>query len=273
MRLAKRFVPSTFLFLCIFIGFFVASMSGAVEDYSPDTLQLPGAYAEDDIQESVPEPEPEVQPKPVVDPSKPMVALTFDDGPGLATAKILDILEVYGARATFCVVGYLLEGSEELIRRAVEQGSEIASHTWRHSSLVLMSEEELLDDIAAVSGAVYDIAGVYPALVRPPYGRYDSDVREALAGQDMALLYWSIDPRDWDTQDADSTYELIMSEVTDGSIIICHDSQPSTAAAMARVIPKLIEMGYQLVTASELLEYKEGGAVPGEVYFGKTMKD
>lgn len=203
----------------------------------------------------------------VIDPSKPMVALTFDDGPSKTTTKILDILEQYDARATFCVVGYLLDDYADTLRRAVSQGSEIASHTWSHKSLTSLSDGDIKKDLTRVNDAVREITGVTPVFVRPPYGSYNTRVKTVAGSMDMSLAYWSIDPRDWETRNAQSTYNAVMRDVKDGSIILCHDSQPSTGTAMEKIIPELIARGYQLVTLSELIKYSTGSIDAGKIYF------
>jgi peptidoglycan/xylan/chitin deacetylase (PgdA/CDA1 family) len=76
---------------------------------------------------------------------------------------------------------------------------------------------------------------------------------------------WNIDSNDWRTRDADVIYEYIMEKAVNGGIILCHDIYASTAEAMERVIPGLIEQGFKLVTVSELL----GEIVPGLVYYSE----
>lgn len=214
-----------------------------------------------------PAPNPEESPAPYPDPDKPMVALTFDDGPGAATEKILDLLEEHGGKATFFVVGYLLNGNEEILQRVVAQGSELASHTWEHQSLSKMTALEIQNDFQRVSDSIFEIAGVRPAYIRPPYGECSSEVKAAAAGCGAPLLLWSVDPYDWQSRNADTTYERIMQDVKDGSIILCHDSHQATGEAMERVIPELLGQGYQLVTVSELFTSAGKDLRSGETYF------
>ncbi len=201
-----------------------------------------------------------------IDPNKPMVALTFDDGPSVYTTRILDLLETYNVRATFFVVGSRVSSYPDTIRRCAEAGNEIGIHTWSHAKLTELSEEEILAQIVDTYNAVQQYAGFTCAAVRPPTGAYNDTVKAVAAELGLYLANWSVDTLDWQTRDADATYEAIMSDVFDGAIILCHDLYETTAEAMERVIPALIEQGYQLVTVSELLSYSDGGIVPGNLY-------
>lgn len=202
-----------------------------------------------------------------LDPSKPMVALTFDDGPCDNTLKILSLLEQYGGKATFCVVGNRIDSYPDVVSDIAEQGSEIVGHSWAHSQLTNLSESAVVLDIEMTQDAIYEAAGVKPLMVRAPYGSFNGTVRSAMSEKGMALLQWSVDSLDWKTQSARSTYDIIMDNVKDGSVILCHDLWSATGVAMEYVIPQLIDKGYQLVTISELMYYKDITVEPGLVYY------
>ena len=80
------------------------------------------------------------------------------------------------------------------------------------------------------------------------------------------MVLWSIDPRDWDTKDANAVSKHILDRVTDGDIVLMHDIYPSTAEAVKIIVPALIDRGFQLVTVSELYEAKEVALEAGSVY-------
>lgn len=205
-------------------------------------------------------------PERVIDPSKPMIALTFDDGPSSNTGHILDLLALYGGKATFFVVGNRVSSYADTARRTAEEGHEIGIHTWDHSNLTKLSTDQIKAEILDTQTAVQQYAGATCAAVRPPGGAVNDTVKATAGELGFFLTNWSIDPEDWKTRDADSTYNVIMSQAADGAIVLCHDLYSSTAEAMDRVIPELIAQGYQLVTVSELLSYSEGGIVPGQLY-------
>ncbi len=202
----------------------------------------------------------------IIDPNRPLVALTFDDGPAPYTLPILELLNTYGARATFFIVGNRIEYREDIIRAIYDQGSEIGNHSWDHAKLVKMKEDAVCDNLQKTNDAVELITGCAPTLMRPPYGGIDADIINACIDLDMPIITWSIDTRDWKDRDAQKVYDAVMEQVTDGSIILMHDLYESTAEAMKTVIPALIEQGYQLVTVSELLEHYNGAKLPGNIY-------
>ncbi len=208
--------------------------------------------------------------KRVIDPSQPMLAITFDDGPGQYTDRLLDCLEQYNSVATFFTLGYLDEAYPDVVKREAELGCEVANHTWDHTSLTTLSAAKAAETIERTNETVFNIVGKTPALYRPPYGSYNSTVLGAI---NMPAIMWSIDTLDWKTKNADSTYNTIMQKSYDGAIILMHDIHEPTVEAACRVIPDLIEAGYQLVTVSELLEYRCGGGEAGTVYFDVTPEE
>lgn len=202
-----------------------------------------------------------------IDPNKPMIALTFDDGPSQYTKRILDTLAKYGGKATFCVVGPNVELYPNTVRRAVAEGHEIANHTWNHKKLTELSASSIRTQLQKTNDLVYEITGGYQIKVlRPPYGSNDKTVRSICAEMDLVIAHWKIDTRDWSTRSKSKTYRSIINEAENGAIILCHDLYETTAQAVEEAIPKLIEKGYQLVTVSELLSFHKDGVKPGTVY-------
>lgn len=204
-----------------------------------------------------------------VDPAKPMVALTFDDGPSPTTPKILELLRQNGGRATFFVVGNRLSAYPQAARDIVAQGSEIMGHTWDHKELTNLSANAIRKEFTDTDAAAWEIAGVRPRAYRPPYGSVNDSVKAVAKELGISLIDWSVDSLDWKSRSADAVYDEIMGQVEDGSIILCHDLYASTAEAMARVIPELLRQGYQLVTVSELLTASGGAMEAGTVYYTK----
>ncbi|MCL2404293.1 MAG: polysaccharide deacetylase family protein [Defluviitaleaceae bacterium] len=202
-------------------------------------------------------------------PHRPMVALTFDDGPSTYTLKILDILEQYGARATFCVLGYRINRHPELLIRAVAMGSEVIGHSWDHRNFTQINAAAIATQITRTSEEIEAVIGqTPPPIMRAPFGQHNNNAINAVRDMGYSLLHWSVDPQDWYNRDADVVYTNIMRRVTEGSIILLHDIHPTTVEAMRMVIPRLIADGFQLVTASELIAYHYGEMQPGEIYVG-----
>lgn len=202
------------------------------------------------------------------DPDKPMIALTFDDGPSGHTERILDLLKEYGGRASFCVVGNMAEHRPGTIRRAFNEGNEILGHSWGHADLTTLSEDALRRDLTDTAEKIEQLTGVYPALFRPPYGSYNDTVVSVSEELGFSVLMWSVDTNDWRTRSADAVYSHVMNYAKDGSVVLMHDLHGTTADAMERVIPELIEKGFQLVTVSELMYYRGMAVEAGRVYYG-----
>ncbi|MBE5785895.1 MAG: hypothetical protein E7330_08930 [Clostridiales bacterium] len=192
---------------------------------------------------------------PDLDPAKPMVALTYDDGPSRKTERILDCLEANGARATFFVVGTQLERFPEITKRASDLGCEIGNHTYDHANLTKISGDEIKQQLGSVNELVLNATGKKVTLVRNPYGAgiKDEHVKKYM---EYPMIMWSIDTLDWSTRDTDETLKAIRKDVQDGSIILMHDLYDATAAATEIIVPELIAEGYQLVTVTELFAAK-----------------
>ena len=212
---------------------------------------------------SLPPPAPaETAPANVPSDGRPMVALTFDDGPGPYTDRILDCLEKNGAKATFFVVGNRLGTYAAQLRREAELGMEIGCHSWAHSSFTSLGASGTAADIKRTNDRVEELTGVRPMIVRPPYGSHNASVREA-AGAPFIL--WNIDTLDWKTKNADSTFNAVLDKVKDGDIVLMHDIHSPTADAVERIVPALVKRGFSLVTVSELAAAR-GGMSAGKAY-------
>ncbi|MDR0886898.1 MAG: polysaccharide deacetylase family protein [Clostridiales Family XIII bacterium] len=208
---------------------------------------------------------------PNIDPNKPMIALTFDDGPSNtgATARILDVLAENNGHATFCVLGYLIGGHEDVINRAVAEGNQVIGHSWSHKDLTKLTDAEIRAELNDTANAIEAASGTRPTMHRPPYGAVNDTIKSISKELGFSIINWNVDARDWKTKNADATYTAVMRDVKDGCIVLCHDYYDSTADAMARIIPELTAQGYQLVTVQELLSFSEHKAEPGEVYFNR----
>lgn len=202
--------------------------------------------------------------KRAIDPSLPMIALTFDDGPGKYTDTLLNYLEKYNSAATFFVVGSNVEKYADTLARADKLGCEIGNHTWDHVNLTAVSAEQGRDSVEKTSEAVKSVIGKPTYIYRPCFGAYNSQVLENML---QPAIMWSIDTLDWKTMNAQSTYDNVINNVYDGAIVLMHDIHQPTVEAMSRLIPKLVEDGWQLVTVSELMEYRLGGMENGKAYY------
>lgn len=201
-----------------------------------------------------------------IDPDKPMIAITFDDGPSKFTEGILDTLEKYGAVATFFEQGKNLERWSDQVKRAVELGCEVGSHTWDHPKLISISESEIVDQIERTNLKFVEILGYAPTLIRPPYGSRNPDVDAIVKRYGMSEILWSIDTLDWSVKNAEKICKTIREEAYDGAVILVHSTHDFTAEAVKTFVPELIASGYQLVTISELASMRGVALEPGHRY-------
>lgn len=202
----------------------------------------------------------------IINPDKPMVALTFDDGPHpVHTEAILDTLEEYGVVATFFDLGNLVATYPATAQREQALGCEVASHSYSHKHFTRMSESAIKEDTEDTNQAFMDALGMYPTLFRPPYGDYNEGLKALLP---MGIVTWSIDTLDWKSKNVDEIMKVIeQSGNLDGDVILMHGIYSTSAEATEKMIPYLLEKGYQLVTVSELLQYHYGEeSVAGELY-------
>ena len=201
--------------------------------------------------------------------TKPMVALTFDDGPSATnTAAILDTLKKYNAKSTFFVIGNKVQSNADLIRREYQEGHEVASHSWDHNYADSLTDKEMWDEIYKTDEAIYNVLSIFPPLFRCP-GGIDSNIYTSQ--NEMPLISWSIDTKDWETQNSKSTYERITNIFkrglnVDGDIILMHDIQDTTPEAVKNICSFLNKKGYQMVTVSELAYYRDTDMYAGETY-------
>lgn len=200
----------------------------------------------------------------IIDPNKPMIALTYDDGPSKYTQELLDVLKENNSTATFFVLGIQINKYKEVIPLIIEYGNQIGNHSFDHKRLTTLNDEELYNQINRTDNLVYEAALYKPYVMRPPYGSTSEELNEKLQ---KPIIKWSIDTRDWECRNAEAITKHILDNVKDGDIILMHDIYESTLEASKTVIPELIERGYQLVTVSELSEYSDVILQAGQTYY------
>ena len=203
---------------------------------------------------------------PSADPVK-LIALSFDDGPSTHTAGLLDGLKELGVVATFFMNGANGAGGAsmypELLARMVAEGHQLANHTnSHHIPFDELSEEEISSEVSIVDEYLFAaMGGAYEPFVRTPGGA-NSDRIAATVPHPMA--YWTVDTRDWESRDTEQIYGHIMNDVSDGAIILMHDSIPMSVEAVLRAIPDLRAQGYEFVTVAELMRRKGNTPLVGD---------
>ena len=207
-----------------------------------------------------------VPPQKEIDPNKPMVALTFDDGPNpTSTSRILDVMEKYNVHATFFDLGNLMMKYPDVVKREAQLG-EVATHTYSHKNLNAISTKEIEKELEQSKNVFNQILGYAPALLRPPYGNANSKVKALI---DMPLINWNVDSLDWKYRDKDLTLnEIDKYGNLDGKIILMHSIYKQTADAVEVLVPDLLDKGYQIVSVSELAKYRGITLEKGKIYYG-----
>lgn len=194
-----------------------------------------------------------------------LVALTFDDGPsGRFTVRLLDGLKDRNAKATFLLCGYRMELYPRLTERIIEDGHEIGLHGYSHKSMDHMCKRDVEQEIKKSIELLPEDYEV--SFLRPPGGLYGSTVQSAALEQDLSLLHWSIDPKDWATNNAAAIKKAVLNQVRDGDVILLHDMTDSSVNAAFSIIDALQAQGFRFVTASELAKLRNITLLPGQKY-------
>lgn len=185
----------------------------------------------------------------------PYIAITFDDGPHAEyTPKLLDELKKRKIKATFFLVGQCVAEYPDIVKRMVDEGHEVANHSWSHPALTKLSPDSLRKQLENTNDAIRKASGVTPTLMRPPYGATSPILNRRFAEDyGMKVILWSVDPLDWKYRNSSKVYNSIVQNVHPGAIILAHDIHATTVAAMPQVFDTLLEKGYKFVTVSDLL--------------------
>lgn len=208
--------------------------------------------------------------KETIDKNKKMIAFTFDDGPSQNTERILDVFKKYNGKATFFVVGENIENNTDILKRIVDEGHELGSHTWSHTNLSNLDSNGIINDYNKMKDKIYEYTDYEISTLRPPYGSHNDTVKSTCESLKTGIIMWDVDTLDWQSRDAGSVANVINQQASDGSIVLCHDLYESTADAIERVIPGFVEEGYQLVTVSELLSVDTGEVELGVGHYSRN---
>ncbi len=194
-----------------------------------------------------------------------VVAITIDDGPWDSnTETILNILKENDAHATFYTIGDQIAGHADTVKRAYDEGNEIATHTWDHAagsgqgvSLNLMSTSERIDEVNKGNQAIQDATGAPGSkYFRAPGGNFNAEVAHDLSPLITGEIGWNVDTLDWKRPGTETIASRIKN-AQPGEIILMHDGggdRSQTVAALQEAIPYLKSQGYELITITELIE-------------------
>lgn len=185
-----------------------------------------------------------------------LVALTFDDGPGIYTERYLQILEKYGIKATFNLIGEQVDDWPDLMKANSVSGNQLTSHTWDHPELTSLSQEQLLAQLDKTFEAIESSTGYQTTTIRAPYGSINVDVWLKSQGHMSLSVCWSHDSQDWQLPGVDTIVTNCTSTMAPGSVILMHDAggdREQGLEALPRIIEAWQNAGYRFVTMEELM--------------------
>ncbi len=193
-----------------------------------------------------------------------VIALTFDDGPNPPfTQEIVEVLERYGARATFFVEGEAAVAHPEIVNLLRRAEMAIGSHSYSHSeSLTTMPAADFARDLQSAESALEEILGTKPQFYRPPFGRMSATMLRELRRAGYVSVGWDVDSTDWRESEPEKIAARVLSEAHSGAIVLLHDGGLSggnadrggTVEALPAIIDGLRERGYELVTMTEMMD-------------------
>ena len=189
-----------------------------------------------------------------IDINKPIVALTFDDGPSKYTNEILDILKDNGICATFFVLGNKVPYGQENLLKMLENGNEIGNHTYNHKWLAHLDEIEIKNQISKTQEVIFEYTRYLPKVFRPSYGDIPKEMRKEI---NLEVTLWNVDTLDWKLKNKKQIIKRATSNTKDGDIILMHDTYKRTKDSLPKIINTLKKKGFQFVTISELNEIKK----------------
>ncbi|ARU52556.1 hypothetical protein CBR64_14915 [Cellulosimicrobium cellulans] len=180
------------------------------------------------------------------------VALTFDDGPGADTERLLQTLADKHVTATFFLVGTNVEKRPDVVRDTASAGHLLANHTWDHPQLTTLDDDEVRAELERTQEAITQASGATPTFLRPPYGDVDDRVRSVATRTGLQVILWNLDTLDWKTKDAAETRRRAVEGARPGSVVLMHDIHATTVDAVPGIIDDLRAQGYLLVTVDLL---------------------
>jgi len=192
------------------------------------------------------------------------IALTFDDGPSLdSTERLLDVLGELDAPSTFFCVGENVRANPDLVRRELDEGHCVGSHSERHSRGAGLSLSDTRH-IEQGEAAIVETTGFRPTLYRPPWGWLTPWEARRLHKRGYTIVGWDVYTLDWQIPEpaAGSVADGIVRDTRPGSIICMHDAFPLeerwnkrvTAETVALIVPRLRDLGFEFVTVDDLLD-------------------
>ena len=182
------------------------------------------------------------------------VSLTFDAAWGNEdTQTLIDILDRYGVKATFFVVGFWAERYPESVKALHDAGHEVMTHSDDHAHFASLSREQIIANLNAGCDKVEAVTGVRPTLFRCPYGEYNNTVIQTSEEMGFTVVQWSVDSLDWKELSAAEIQRRVTEKIAPGDIVLFHNAAKHTPEALPGILDYLERNGYRAVPVSQLL--------------------
>ncbi|GAB4267044.1 MAG: hypothetical protein Kow0029_01260 [Candidatus Rifleibacteriota bacterium] len=187
------------------------------------------------------------------------IVLTFDDGPHpRTTPAVLEILRKRNIKAIFFVLGLQAEKYPDLIMQIHAEGHEIGNHSYNHKNMAQLTEEKAREQIEKTNSIVEAITGEKPKYFRPPYGALNQQVVKLLREENMNIMLWTVDPKDWQNKNTATIIRNLEKQLglngnMRGGAVLLHDIYPATVRALDPFLDKLSSNEY-LISNSSLLD-------------------
>jgi peptidoglycan/xylan/chitin deacetylase (PgdA/CDA1 family) len=186
------------------------------------------------------------------DASAGAVCLTFDDGPHpLITPWVLDILRQHEAKATFFIVGSQVEHYPELLSRIIEDGHELANHSYSHQRLADLDPSWVWAELRATEEAVERIVPARMRFFRPPGGRCTADTLRVASSMGYVTALWTHNTGDWRKPAPDEIVRAATRNAAAGAIIMMHQDDAPSCLALPAILEHYAGMGLSFKTLSE----------------------
>lgn len=186
------------------------------------------------------------------------IAISFDCAWGVDyTDKLLEIMEKHSVRCTFFAVEFWVNKHPDYVKKIVEHGHEMGTHSSTHPYMSKLGEEAIEKELSTSKEAIEKITNKTVELFRPPYGDYDDLLIEKAKEMGLYSIQWDVDSLDWKNLSASEIKNRVTSRVKSGSIVLFHNQGLHTHEALEQIIVTLKEKGFEFVPISELI-YKDG---------------
>ena len=189
-----------------------------------------------------------------VDTEEKVLSISFDAAWGRAnTEGILDILDQYGVKTTFFLVGFWAEEHPDLVRELVSRGHEIGNHSATHPHMSQLNQAQIREELRKTSDLVKSITGTPTTLVLPPYGEYNDLVVRVSREEGYECVQWNVDSLDWKNLGTENMVRQCTKQVSPGDIVLFHNDSKYILEALPQILEYYTKEGYRIIPISQLL--------------------